>query len=171
MLKICSYCEQHIEGEPDSTGLVSHGMRQECFEYYKRQVDGLTFPDYLDNFNQPIAVINAEGRVLHLNASLARMLEKSREDYLGMRGGEVMECVYALLPQGCGKTEHCPACSIRLTVMHTIETGEPHELQTAVLTQEGRKLELKISTHKNGEVVYLQIDDMIVLAEAGLVGK
>jgi PAS domain-containing protein len=169
MLKICSYCEKHIEGEPDTSGRVTHGMCRECYEYYRRQAEGLPFPDYLDQFNQPIAVIDAEGRVLHLNGALARLLGKNREAYLGMRGGEVMECMYARLPQGCGKTEHCAACNIRMTVMHTMTTGEPLESRTAILNQEGSKLELKISTRKIDEVVYLQIDDLKALAEVGLI--
>jgi PAS domain-containing protein len=169
MLRICSYCGKQIEGEPDDSGKVSHGMCVDCFEHFRRQEEGQTFSDYLDSFNQPIAVINSEGRVLYLNAALAQMLGKNREDYLGMRGGEVMECAYARMSQGCGKTEHCPACTIRMTIMDTIATGAPHRARNAILTQEGRKLDLKISTRKEGEVVYLQIDDMKILADAGLV--
>jgi hypothetical protein len=169
MLKICSYCEKHIEGERDASGRVTHGMCADCYAYYRRQADGLTFPEYLDQFENPIAVIDAEGRVLRLNSALARTLGKGKEDYVGMRGGEVMECMFSRLPQGCGKTEHCPACTIRMTVMHTLATGEAQETRPAVLVQEGRKLDLKISTRKDGEVVYLQIEDMRILAEAGLV--
>lgn len=170
MLKICSYCEKHISGEPDESGKITHGMCTECYEYFDRQLDGLDFSTYLDQFEQPIAVINAEGRVLYLNDSLARMLEKSRESYLGMRGGEVMECMFARLPQGCGNTVHCSACTIRQTVMHTMTTGESRKTMPATLNQAGRKLDLKISTHKEGEVVYLKIDDMNLLIEAGLMG-
>jgi hypothetical protein len=171
MIKICSYCGKHMGGEPDESGRISHVMCPECFQYFDQQLDGLDFPGYLDQFQQPIAVINADGRVLHLNKALAQMLKKDKETYLGLRGGEVMECMFARLPQGCGNTEHCAACNIRLAVMKTIETGEPQKVMPATLSQVGRKLDLRISTRKEGEVVYLQIDDLRVIAEVGLAGK
>jgi hypothetical protein len=168
MLKICSYCEKHIDGEPDGSGRITHGMCPECFAYFDRQLEGMDFSSYLDQFGQPIAVIDANARILYLNAASAKMLGKSKDNYLGMRGGEVMECLFARLPQGCGHTEHCLACTIRRTVMHTMETGEPGVAVPAILSQSGRKLELRISTRKEGSIVYLQIDDMQVFVETGL---
>jgi PAS domain-containing protein len=160
-----------MEGDRDESGRISHGMCPECFQYFDRQLDGLDFSGFLDQFQQPIAVIDAEGRVLYLNASLSQMLGKNKETYLGMRGGEVMECMFARLPQGCGNTEHCPPCAIRRTVMHTMTTGEPQKTIPAKLSQPSRQLDLRISTHKEGDVVYLQIDDLKIIEEVGLVGQ
>ena len=171
MIKICSYCEKYMEGEPDESGRVTHGMCPECFRYFDRQLEGMDFSGYLDQFQQPIAAIDAEGRILHLNASLSQMLGKNKETYLGMRGGEVMECMFARLPQGCGNTEHCPPCTIRRTIMHTMTTGEPQRTTPATLSRPSRKLDLQISTRKEGDVVYLQIDDLRIIAEAGLVSR
>jgi PAS domain-containing protein len=169
MIKICSYCEKFIEGEPDEAGRITHGMCPECFQYFDRQLEGLDFSAYLDQFPQPIAVIDADARVLYLNSALAQLLGKNKEEYLGMRGGEVMECMFARLPQGCGNTEHCPACTVRRTVMQAMSTGEPLKTIPATLSQPGRKLDLRISARKEGEVVYLQIDDLKAITEAGLV--
>jgi len=160
-----------MEGEPDESGKVSHGMCRECFEHYDAQWAGQDLASYLDSFEKPIAVVDGDGRIVYLNKALSGLLNKSREDYQGFRGGEVMECQYARLPDGCGNSEHCATCGIRNAVMHTMSTGQPLVSTQAILNQEAQQLQLKISTRKEGEVVYLQIDDMRVLEEAGLVGE
>ena len=69
-----------------------------------------------------------------------------------------MECVYARLPEGCGRTTHCLACSIRNTVMATMESGEPQMQVPVNLRRESKEIEMVISTEKIGSFVRIIIE-------------
>ena len=77
---------------------------------------------------------------------------------VGFLSGEVMECVYARLPEGCGQTNHCFACTVRNTVMAAIESGEPQVHVPVELQRDGGKLRMIVSTEKVGSFVRMIID-------------
>jgi hypothetical protein len=76
-----------------------------------------------------------------------------------------MECAYSKLPEGCGNTTHCVACTIRNNVMATFETGKSLERVPAFLNRLDRdsvyKTRFLISTEKVAEVVLLRIDEVL----------
>jgi len=90
---------------------------------------------------------------------MADMLGKSQRRVFGLLGGEVMECRYARLPEGCGNTVHCKTCAIRNTVMEVLETGEPRERVSAYVDREDRRVGLTISAYKRDLIVLLVVDE------------
>ena len=91
---------------------------------------------------------------------MAKMLNKSDREVFGLLGGEVMECAYARLPEGCGKTVHCEACTIRNTVMAAMESGEPQMHVPVKLKQADREVEMTISTDKIDGLVRIVIESV-----------
>ena len=76
-----------------------------------------------------------------------------------------MECAYAKLPEGCGNTKHCVACTIRNNVMATFETGRSLRQVPAFLNRIERygvhQIRFLISTERVEEVVLLRIDEVV----------
>ena len=78
--------------------------------------------------------------------------------------GEVFECAHSDLPGGCGKTQHCKACTIRNSVEETLATGVGVERVPAyqsIKTPNGvQQQRFLISTERVGDSVMLRIDDV-----------
>jgi hypothetical protein len=119
--------------------------------------------EFLDRLGVPILLAESEPRVLTANKPARDLLGKGLGDIEGHKGGEVIECVYASTPDGCGQDVHCKACTIRNTVLETFETGKNFLRVKAFpdiqFDQDTRTMSLEISTEKVGDVVLLRIDD------------
>ena len=91
-------------------------------------------------------------------------LQKELPHIEGFKGGDVFECAYAKLPEGCGETNHCDGCSIRKTVMDTFQTGKSHLKTPAYLfhgiPDNNDEIRFLISTEKVKDVVLLRIDEV-----------
>ena len=162
MKVICSYCRKKIgEKEPLDDDNVSHGMCEDCYEYYQEQIKGLSLDEFLNKFEAPVLIVDEEGRIVAANemAETITGRGKSSRDLIGLLGGEVMECVYARLPEGCGRTEHCVACSIRNTVMASMESGEPQVRVPVKLQRKERETRMTISTTKIFSLVRIVIEN------------
>ncbi len=146
MRVVCSFCGEDMgEKEPLQDNRLSHGMCTPCFEHFSKQWNGLKLGEYLDDFEVPVVVFDRDVRVQAANKPMADLLGKSEREMSGLLGGEVMECVYARRPEGCGGTIHCKTCTIRNTVERTLDTGEP-QTQLAYLNQDDRRVQLFLST-------------------------
>lgn len=144
---ICSYCRKALGTKPPlEDDSVTHGMCPGCQEHFRRQWSGLSLGEYLDAFDRPIVVVDAEGRVVAANQQLADLVGRSQRELSGLLGGEAMECQYSRLPGGCGRTVHCQTCTIRNAVSQTLETGEPLDRVPAWLDQQEGRVSLRIST-------------------------
>jgi nitrogen-specific signal transduction histidine kinase len=131
---------------------------------------GVELEKFLNSLKLPIVVVNETGTIVTGNDHAQKLLRKGPAEIEGYRGGEVFECAYARLPEGCGNTMHCSGCTIRRTVMETHGTGRsflrvPATLNTGAL-QEPEKIKLLISTEKIAELVLLRIDEMEAQKEA-----
>lgn len=92
------------------------------------------------------------------------MLKKKPEEVEGELGGDAFGCRHANLPGGCGSTVHCKTCTIRMTVMDTLQSGKSHIRVPAYpdlhhMTGENR-IRFLITTERVGEAVLLRIDDV-----------
>jgi PAS domain-containing protein len=126
MRVICSYCRAELAPkEPLEDDAITHTMCPDCLDHFGRQAEGWSLGELLDQFDVPVLAVDCDGRAIAANQATAEMVGKSRRELFGMLGGDLMECAYARLPGGCGKTIHCKACAIRNTVQKTIETGSP----------------------------------------------
>lgn len=95
-----------------------------------------------------LALISEEGRIMNINRTALRMLEKSKGDVLNKLGGEVFNCINAWSNDEvvCGRGEHCSGCSLRNTFTETFQSGK-----------EIYKTEGFLDINHNGEQVRLKL--------------
>ncbi|MCF2141591.1 MAG: hypothetical protein K9W44_16170 [Candidatus Lokiarchaeota archaeon] len=160
----CAWCGKIIQEDlsnPDYAQ-ISHGICQECI--YNLEYHKIPLQDLIDSLQPPIFIINAEGKIETANKTAQIEINKPISKIEGMLGGDVIECAYATLPGGCGKTEHCTGCGIRNTVNYTFSTGKAkHDVKVYqyLQTPNGQKrVELTLNTEKVGNLVYLRIDGL-----------
>ena len=147
MRVLCSYCGAAMgEREPLASEDVSHGICKECTEEFPQRWGGAELGRYLDLFEMPVIAVNRDSLVIAANQHMASMLGEPQRSVFGLLGGQVMECEYSKLPGGCGHTTHCPACTIRRTVMATMEDGQNRDNVSAVLQREDGAVVMSIST-------------------------
>ena len=99
-----------------SDDLTTHGICEECKFHLKAQ-KGMPTSEYLDHLDAPVVIVDSDANVTAANISARGMLGKELDQIIGNPGGNVFECEYAYLPEGCGKTIHCSACTIRKRVI------------------------------------------------------
>ena len=159
---VCAWCQKnigstssHLENE-----LISHGLCNDC--RIKLEYNFTSLEDFIENLNKPIMIMDNDAIVLGANESVATMLQKSKEEIKNQVTGQVIECVYADLPEGCGNTIHCTGCTIRNTVTKTYETGQSQidvEAFQFLNTSTGQKhKKFLISTEKLGNHVLIRFD-------------
>lgn len=159
MKRVCSWCHKDMGGE----GLVTHGICPQCkLKIYASR--GTTLHDFLENMPEPVAVITDEGLVSSANKAMRSALGKGFDQITDFLGGEVFSCSYATLPEGCGKTVHCSGCSIRNTVMYTLQSGLSQQVEVSILQDSGRVF-FEIDTETDGQVVLLKIKRMFTKSE------
>ena len=170
---LCGWCGAELgtrESEVHPAEAITHGVCPECAHHLFAQM-GMPLQEYLDGLAAPVAVVDGDARVLTANAQARTMLEKDLEEIDG-QPGDVFECAYAGLPEGCGHTVHCSGCAIRRTVMATHESGRSRVHAPATLyagTQADiTPVDLLISTEKVGDVVLLRIDAVDGQATSGV---
>lgn len=68
-----------------------------------------------------VLIVDSDGRVNAINRSTQNILAiEEQEAYLKTRG-EIFRCIYSKAdPRGCGYSEVCQKCEVRITAMNTI---------------------------------------------------
>jgi len=166
MKRICAWCRKQLGSVDSRSGtedVITHGICENCGENLMFQM-GVELKEFLNSLKLPVVVVNGTGTIVTGNDHAQKLLRKGPAEIQGYRGGEVFECAYARLPEGCGNTMHCSGCTIRRTVMDTYRTGKsflrvPATLNTINL-QKPEKIKLLISTEKIADLVLLRIDEM-----------
>jgi len=125
---------------------------------------GVELGKFLDSLKLPVVMINRTGAVVTGNDEARKLLKKGLPEIEGCKGGDVFECAYARLPEGCGQTTHCSGCTIRRAVMKTFETGRSLLKVPATLNRyvpgNPQKIKMLISTEKLADMVLLRIDEI-----------
>lgn len=161
MQAICSTCELDMgPREPLHDPSLTYGMCQPCFDHFEAQWGGQRLGEYLDRFDTPVVAVDAHNRIIAINSAMGSIMEVEPREAMGLLGGEFMECVNARLPERCGQTVHCSACTIREAVERTIATGEPSRRQHAQLTKLDGPIDMLISTTRRGAYVQLVIEEL-----------
>jgi len=158
---VCSYCRKDLGTKPpldDPT--VTHSMCRECFKAFAAQWSGLEMSEYLDRFDSPVIVFDGDVRVVGLNRAACDVLGKTAVASLGLLGGEVLECQFSRMPEGCGRTVHCKACTIRKSIQATLDTGRPEVRVPAYYDKGEQHMDLLISTRMDGDVVRVEIHEV-----------
>lgn len=160
MIHICSYCRKFLgEKEPYDKKEYTHGMCRDCYDHMMRQMEGISFDEYLEGFEFPVMLVNDEGRLVAANHKVLNMFDKPVERVRGFLGGEAFECAYARLEEGCGNTVHCPACTIRVLVNKTRDENCSYEDQQVFLITDQGKLEIIVSTSNINGMVRIVIKE------------
>jgi transcriptional regulator of aromatic amino acid metabolism len=79
---------------------VTHGLCQSCaaeLEFAPQSLDRL-----LNTLPAPVLAVDGEGRTLAANTAAAAMVRSDVPQMKGRLTGEVLSCVHAKLPGGCG---------------------------------------------------------------------
>ncbi|KIX14677.1 PAS domain S-box protein [Dethiosulfatarculus sandiegensis] len=71
-----------------------------------------------------LILIDADARVVNVNHAGENMLGRSKEDLLGLLGGQALNCINSFGREGCGNKAECAQCPIRTRVEHTLSTGQ-----------------------------------------------
>ena len=149
-----------MTGDKEEQGPISHGMCRACFEAL--QYEPVSLNEFLQKLKAPVMMVDKEGRVLGANSGVEVILGKESDEIANRLSGEVLECVNASLPGGCGRTVHCTGCTIRGAVDRTRETGVSETGIPAFImtkTPDGvQRTWFRISTELLGNVVLLRID-------------
>ena len=135
MKRICAWCRKEmgrVGSQAKFENLITHGICENCRDYMLFQM-GVELRVFLDSLKLPVVVVNGVGAVVTGNDQARTMLGKELTEIEGYKGGEVFECAYARLSDGCGNTIHCSGCTIRTTVMETYSTGKSFVRVPAVL--------------------------------------
>ena len=162
MKRICAWCRSVIEGGNSENDVVSHGICRECSTNIIFQ-QGVSLPSYIESLDISIVVVNNVGEVVAANAKARQTVaEGFTNTHKPVRTGDVFECQYARLPEGCGRTIHCSGCAIRRAIEKTFETGEPQCMIPATLRRKdpdhAKAVSLYITTVKSGAAVLLKIE-------------
>jgi PAS domain-containing protein len=149
------------DSQAGTENMITHGICKSCRDNILFQL-GVELELFLDSLEAPVVMVNGSGTVVSANNKARKMLRKDLSEIEGYSGGDVFECEYARLPEGCGNTTHCSGCTIRRTVMQTYGTGKGFQRVQATLNQytpeDPEEMDLLISTEKLSDVVLLRID-------------
>jgi hypothetical protein len=163
---ICSWCNKEINKEYSTLSTdknISHGICDECVRFLRENKPG-SLKEFINKIQVPVLVVNEEGRVNTANDLACSALKKDIADIEDQLGGDVMECAYARLPEGCGQTVHCNACAIRKTVTQTFETGKgiiKRKAYQDIRTGQGKqRMMFMISTKILNDIILLKIERM-----------
>jgi PAS domain-containing protein len=166
MERICAWCRKDLgkeESGAEFDRVITHGICDQCQSNLWFQ-QGVPFEQFIDSLEEPVLVVDSEDRIEIANRRARTLLGKELGDIKGTKRGEVFECAYARLPEGCGKTRHCSGCAVRRTVAYTFESGKSSLRVPATLRCErpkgGKDTRFLISTEKVGGVVLLRIDNV-----------
>lgn len=163
---ICSYCGKYIkEKKPYEVTRATHGICPECYVSLMQQNEGLSYDEYLETFDVPVLVVDAERRIAAANQAALAMIGQPMERVVGLLGGEAMECLHRRLPGGCGRTAHCETCTIKNLVMRTMEQRKSfHNEVVSILTEHGRG-DFLVSTLFHADLVQIVFEASLVRAE------
>jgi len=165
MKSICAWCKKDmgtVHSDASSENVITHGICEDCAHVTFAELNMDRMAIFIDRLPEPVLVVDGDVVALMANIKAREVLGKDLPKIKGFKGGNIIECVHAHEPGGCGRTVHCNGCAIRLTVEDTYKTGKSHlrEPAYADIPVEGKpkKISFLISTEKVKGIVLLRID-------------
>ncbi len=131
------------------------------------------FRSVLDTMPSAVFVVDADVRILHLNATAAAWLGKDKNAVFMLRGGEVFHCIRSTeTPEGCGHSESCRDCVIRGSVQAAMRGSKLFRAKARVqLRQHGRVTDFHLLittapfTHEATPLALLILEDISELIQ------
>jgi hypothetical protein len=165
MRRICAWCKKELSPREDrgTEQEITHGICSHCALKFTSTIPR-KLKNLLDLISEPVLMVDSMGIVKAANESGLKLLGKDLAAIEDLPGGDVLECSYARLPEGCGHTVHCNTCAIRNILMDTLAHGRGYTRVPAfqkIRTPTGERImRYYISTEKIGEQILLRIDDV-----------
>ncbi len=161
MISICSYCRQVIgEKAPYENKAISHGICEACLDFHMPKITEMNLSDHLEQYAVPVIMVDEEGRVIGINSAMTGFLQTTRDQSLGLLGGELLQCRHACLPEGCGHTIHCGTCTIRQTFTQARVKQMDLLNIPACLDRFDQRLRFLISAFSRIEFVKVVVDEV-----------
>jgi hypothetical protein len=140
---------------------VSHGVCPTC--YTKIIADyRFNLRKFLDLLDAPVFLVDADVNILAANTLAIAAVSKPVAQVRGNICGNVLDCVNAFLPEGCGRTALCPDCTVRASVNETYATGHPVSRRPAAIKRRNgdgeETLHFLVSTRRDGNIVLLRLE-------------
>ena len=158
---ICSYCKTRIRTVKSHLAGTSDGVCQNCLPKLVKDL-GQPLSEFVDEMATPILVMRGDTRIVAANAAARKLSPEPQDDLAGLLCGDVIGCLHSCEEEGCGQTVHCLSCTIRKSVAHTYQTGEPCLNVPAYmdlgLLSGDTETRFRISTEKKGNFVMLMIN-------------
>ncbi|MDR3555363.1 MAG: PAS domain S-box protein [Syntrophobacteraceae bacterium] len=108
-------------------------------------------------------LVNKEGRVTNINRKGVSFAGKTKDELLGLLGGEVFNCLNSFEGPGCGRFAECANCPIRTRIMHTFETGRNIFDGEGRLTQRYGSTNLAFDILVSTTLVKDTVDDQVLV--------
>ena len=177
MKRVCAWCKKElgrVDSQANFENVITHGICEKCRDNMLFQM-GVELGVFLDSLKLPVVVVDRGGTIVTGNDQAKALLRKGSPEIEGYKGGEVFECAYARLPEGCGNTMHCSGCTIRRAVMETHGTGKSLSRVPAMLhrntPEDPERIKLLISTERLADLILLRIDEMQTKHAAKMVAE
>lgn len=158
-MTVCAWCGVILR--PSEPSFVTHGMCPKCQVEFIGGPGPVSLKEFIRKFDFPIVLVNSNVELIDANLGALELVGKEFHEVEGRLGGDVLECIHATRPGGCGQTVHCKGCAIRIAVRTTLETGRPLidvDSFQDVMTENGlERMHLKLSTAKRSDTVLLKI--------------
>mgnify|MGYP006298625955 CR=1 FL=1 len=86
-----------------------------------------------------LAVLNEHRQILAVNDTFLRLLNcEDVKNFLGLRPGEAVNCIYAEeMPGGCGTSKYCETCGAAIAIVTSLSTDVPEERTCAMTVNQG----------------------------------
>jgi hypothetical protein len=166
MKTICAFCNTVINDDISADNRVNHGICKSCYRRILKDY-GFNFRKCLNMLNAPVFLVDSDANVLAANTLAVAAVKKPVTWVRGKLCGDVLMCINAFLPEGCGKTPHCPDCTIRSSVNETYATAKQITRRPAVVIRKknGNQVteHLLVSTQKDGNIVLLRLEPVEVV--------
>jgi nitrogen-specific signal transduction histidine kinase len=92
--------------------------------------------EMMDCFPEPVVVLNQTRQIVLANDKMASLLQRTREEIIGSRPGEAVQCVYgSRADSGCGTTRFCRVCGAVQSVLNCQQTNQPQVEDCNLLCQ------------------------------------
>jgi nitrogen-specific signal transduction histidine kinase len=163
MKVVCAWCQKILQDDSSAEAEVSHGICVEC----RKKVMGeatTSLSDFLNDLDFPVLATDGDRLVLAANRAAEATLGKSAARMTGGRVGMAIECYYAGMPGGCGKTAQCRGCALRQNIADTHADGQPRYgvyAEKRIVNGRGSKMvQFRFSTQKVENAVVLLIEQL-----------